>query len=81
MVYVMTGVREGTLYKTKFYEASVYKLSSVSLQICVNFFYLFFSFFIFFFFFCNEYHFYLNYLDRQACANSVGPNQMLLNSK
>ena len=26
------------------------------------------------------YHFYLNYLDRRACANSVGQNQMLQNS-
>ena len=28
----------------------------------------------------TEYHFYLNYLARQACANSIGPNQMLQNS-
>ena len=76
MIYVKTGVHEGTHYKAKFHEASVYKLSSGSLQIC--------QFFIFsfpFFFLCTEYHFYLNYLDRQVCANSVGPNQMLQNSK
>ena len=57
MVYVITGVHEGTHYKTKFHEASVYKPSSVSLQICHL------AFFFFFFFF-TEYHFYLNYVDR-----------------
>ena len=68
MIYVIPGVHEG-INMTKFHEASVYKLSSVSLQICQ------------YFLFCTEYHFYLNYLDRQACANSVSPNQMLQNSK
>ena len=65
--YVVTGVHEGTYYKAK-HEASDYKLSSISLQICVSF------------FFCTEYQFYLNYLDRRACANSIGPNQMWQNS-
>ena len=44
--------------------------------------FLFFFFFFFFFVtFCTEYHFYLNYVDRQACANSAGPNQMQQSSK
>ena len=50
MIYVITGVHEGTHYKAIFNEASVYKLSSVSLQIC-NLFYIFFSFLSFFFLF------------------------------
>ena len=33
-------------------------------------------YFFFFFFILTEYHFYLNYLDSQTCANSVGPNQI-----
>ena len=72
MIFIITGVHEGTHYKAKFYEASVYKLSSVSWQIYQ---------FFFFVSFCTEYHFYLNYVDRQACANSAGPNQMQQSSK
>ena len=44
------------------------KLSSVSLQICVSIFHLLFSFLVW-----PDYHFNNNYLDRQACANSIGP--------
>ena len=43
------------------------KLNTVSLHLCH------FSF--------TEYHIYFNCLDRQACANSVGPNQMQQNLK
>ena len=44
------------------------KLSSVSLQICVSIFHLLFSFLVW-----PDYHFNNNYLDRQACANRIGP--------
>ena len=50
MIYVITGVHKGTHYEAKFHEASDNKLSSVSLRICVIF------------FFGTEYHFYLNHL-------------------
>ena len=42
MIYVVIGVHEGTHYKAKFHDASDYKLSSVSLQINVSFFFVFF---------------------------------------
>ena len=75
MIYIVTGVHAGTHYKANFHEASDYKLSSVFfckfVCVCVC---------VCVFFFLTEYHFYLNYLDRQACANSVDPNQMLQNS-
>ena len=63
MIYVITGVHEGTHYKAKFHEASDYKLSSVSSKFVL----FFFSFFLFFFFFFRtEYHFYLIWIDGPA---------------
>ena len=56
MIYVVSGVHEGTHYKAKFHEASDYKLSPVSLQFLIFlFFYFIFSFILSFF--CTEYHF------------------------
>ena len=70
MIYKMTRVHEGTHYKAKFHEASVYKLSSVSLQICLFFFSLLFLSFLFFF--CTEYHFALIiWIDRPVQRVSV----------
>ena len=52
MIYVVSGVHEGTHYKAKFHGASNYKLCPVTLQ----FLFFFISSFLSFFFF-TEYHF------------------------